>query len=148
LGMMPKDAEMVMGIDFASLRSSALYKQYAPMLQAAAGSKLSEFKDMCGFDPFEQIGTITVAVKGDKSDQDLTALITGFSKDKVVDCVKKAAAKDGKSDQVKIDGDYIEATTPKGQVGLLFVGDGILVHKTASGFATKDALVAQSKQAA
>jgi hypothetical protein len=148
LGVLPKDAEVVMGIDFASLRSSALYKQYAPMFMAAAGDKLAKFKSTCGFDPIEQVGTLTAAVKGDKSDQDATILVTGFPKDKLIDCIKKAAAADGKADQVKIDGDYIEATTPKGQVGMLLTNDGILIHKTPGGFATKDALVAQSKQAA
>jgi hypothetical protein len=148
LGMLPKDADVVMGVDFASLRSSALYKEYSPMLISAMGDKLAKFKDTCGFDPIEQIGTLTAGVKGDKADQDVTMVVTGFSKDKVVDCLKKAAEKEGKGNEVKIDGDYVEIAAPKGTVGALFTDAGILIHKTASGFATKDALVAQSKQAA
>lgn len=147
LGMLPKDADVVMGVDFASLRSSALYKEYAPMLMSAMGDKLAKFKDACGFDPIEQLGTLTAGVKGAKGDQDATIVVTGFAKDKVVDCLKKAAEKEGKGDQLKIDGDYVEIAAPKGTVGLLFTDAGILVHKTATGFATKDALVAQAKQA-
>ncbi len=148
LGMLPKDVDIVMGVDFASLRSSALYKKYAPMLMAAVGDKLAKFKDACGFDPVEAAGSLTAGVKGDKGDQDVTMIVTGFKKDQVVDCMKKAAEKEGKSGDLKIDGDYVELNTPKGAMGMLFVGDTLLVHKTATAFFTKDQLIAQSKQAA
>jgi hypothetical protein len=115
------------------------------MIMSALGDKLSKFKDTCGFDPIEQAGTFTAGVKGAKGDQDVSMVVTGFAKDKVVDCIKKAAEKDGKTGDVKIDGDYVEISTPKGTMGLLFTDAGILFHKTATGFATKDALVAQSK---
>ena len=144
LAMLPK-SDVVMGIDFGSLRSSALYKEYSPLLMQAMGDKLAQFKDACGFDPIEQLGTLTAGVSGAKGDQDATIIVTGFAKDKVVDCLKKTAEKQGKSDQLKIDGDYIEIAAPKGTIGMLFTSSGILVRKTATGFATKDQLVALTK---
>lgn len=145
LALMPSDSDVVVGLDFGSLRSSALYKEYSPLLMSAMGDKLSKFKDTCGFDPIQQLGTFTAGVKGAKGDQDVSMVVTGFAKDKVIDCMKKSAAADGKAGDVKVDGDYVEVSTPKGQMGMLFTDAGILIHKTTTGFATKDALVAQTK---
>ena len=145
LGMLPSDSDIVFGLDFTSLRSSALYKEYSPMLTAAIGDKLDKFKSTCGFDPIEQLATFTAGVKGAKGDQDVSMVVTGFAKDKVIDCIKKAAAQDGKAGDVKVDGDYVEVNTPKGNMGMLFTDAGILIHKTPTGFATKDALIAQTK---
>lgn len=146
LGMLPKDADIVMGINFGALRSSDLYKQYAPMLMKAMGDKLDKFKAECGFDPVESIGSMTMGIKGAKGDQDVTVVITGFKKDQLIDCVKKVGDKDGK--KVTVDGDYIQVDSPKGPMGMLFVGDSILAHKTPTGTSTKDELIAMSKQAA
>lgn len=146
LAMIPKDSDVVMGINFGALRSSDLYKQYAPMLMKAMGDKLSQFKTACGFDPVESIGSMTMGIKGAKGDQDVTVVVTGFKKDQMTDCVKKMGDKDGK--KVTIDGDYMEVDSPKGPMGILFVGDTMLAHKTPTGSATKDQLIAQSKQAA
>jgi len=147
LGMMPKDSDAVVGIDFAALRSSELYKKYSPLLMKAAGDKLAEFKTACGFDPIESAGTATIGVKGDKSNQDVTIIVTGFKKDQVVECAKKMAEKEGKGTQVKVDGDYVEFTTSDGPGGVLFVGDAILAHVVGKKSASKDELIAQSKQA-
>ena len=64
------------------------------MLMSAMGDKLAKFKDACGFDPIEQLGTLTAGVKGAKGDQDATIVVTGFAKDKVVDCLLRPSEVD------------------------------------------------------
>jgi hypothetical protein len=55
LAAMPKETEMVFGIDFAQLRKSAIFKKYEPMLMEKMGKELEEFKTKCGFDPKEKL---------------------------------------------------------------------------------------------
>ena len=143
---------MVMGVDFGKIRSSELFKKYEPQMMALAGDKLAKFKEVCGWDPIPKLASATIAVRGDKSDQDVTGLFVGFKKDEVLDCLKKAADKakaDGKPAEVKTDGDYVELVGAKEPISFMFVGDGILVarRKGAEGTAGKDVLTALTKQA-
>jgi hypothetical protein len=131
LQMMPKDADLVMGINFGSLKSSALFKKYEPMMKQAMGSKLEEFKGKCGFDPLEKFGTLTMAMKGTKDDAAVTGVISGFDRAQVTDCLKKFAAdkSDGEAKEVKVDGDTVTLTGGKEPMTFRFVGDSILFAK-------------------
>ena len=53
LSLLPADSEMVMGLNFAQLQQSALWKQFAPKLMEKVAGGLAEFKAACGFDPME-----------------------------------------------------------------------------------------------
>src|SRR5579862_2108468 len=146
LAMLPGDADVYMGVDFASLKSSALFKQYEPMIMSALGSKLADAKAQCGFDPLEQAGTVVIAMKGEKDAADVTAVITGFKKDQVMPCLTKMKPDDGST--VKVDGDYAEITKDDTVGGILAVGDVLLFRTNMHHKLTKDDLVGQSKLAA
>ncbi len=152
LQLMPKDADMVLGVDFGKIRPSELLKKYEPQLMTLAGSNLAKFKEICGWDPIPKLSTATIAVRGDKSDQEMTGLVVGFKKDEVLDCLKKAAEKakaDGKPAELKVDGDYVELVGAKEPISFMFVGDGILIarRKGNEGTAGRDVLTALTKQA-
>jgi hypothetical protein len=146
MALLPGDADMYVGMDFASMRSSGLYKQYAPMIMAAAAKDLAKLKDACGIDPLEKVGTVVAAIKGDTSAPDVTATMTGFTKDELYNCVQKQAAADGTT--VKVDGDYLESTKDDTTTGMLAVGDQFLIHVKPHGKTSKDELVQMSKIAA
>ena len=59
LSLLPADSEMVMGLNFAQLQQSALWKQFAPKLMEKAAGGIAEFKAACGFDPMEAIKSIS-----------------------------------------------------------------------------------------
>src|SRR6478735_9205059 len=64
LSLLPADSEMVMGLNFAQLQQSALWKQFSPKLMDKMGSGLAEFKAACGFDPMEAIKSMSMGLKG------------------------------------------------------------------------------------
>ncbi|MCE9573621.1 MAG: hypothetical protein K8W52_10735 [Deltaproteobacteria bacterium] len=153
LELMPKDADMVMGIDFARIRSSELFQKYEPQMMALAGDKLARFKDVCGWDPIPKLATATIAIRGERDDQDVTGLITGFTRAELLDCLTKAAEKAraaGKPAALTVDGDFVHLDGGKEPVSFLFVGDGILIARRHGGEGTagKDVLVALTHQPA
>jgi hypothetical protein len=58
LSLLPADSEMVMGLNFAQLQQSALWKQYSPLFMGKISSGLADFKTACGFDPMEAITSV------------------------------------------------------------------------------------------
>jgi hypothetical protein len=143
LAMLPGDADVYFGLDAGALKSSALFKEYQPMIMAAIGDKLGQVKAKCGFDPFDAAASVVGAMKGDAESSDTTIVISGFKKDQVFPCIQKTAADDG--GQVKIDGDYAEMTKDDTTAGLLAVGDDLLFHAKKHAKTSKDELVALSK---
>ncbi|MBZ0234411.1 MAG: hypothetical protein K8M05_18925 [Deltaproteobacteria bacterium] len=127
LAAMPKETDVVVGIDFQSMRKSALFKKYEPMIMEKAGKGLAEFKAKCGFDPMEKLSGMIMGVQpamggGLKAG---TFFVRGFEKGPAIECIKKAAAeKAAEGDTANIDGNYIELLengTPKFRA--LFVDD-------------------------
>ena len=146
LAMLPGDADTYMGIDFGALKSSALFKEYEPMLQAAMAGKLGDFKAKCGIDPADVSGTVVIASKGDEDTSETTMVLTGLKKDQVFSCVQKMVGDSGAT--VKVDGDYMEISKDDTTGGVLAVGDALLGHVKRHAKDTKDALVAMSKRPA
>lgn len=148
LAAMPKETEMVFGIDFAQLRKSAIFKKYEPMLMEKVGKDLEAFKAKCGFDPMQKITGVLwgsdVPMGGEP--QNITVFVKGFDKGPSLDCIKKALTPEetaaGKA--MTVDGDYFEATE-NGVVEArgMFVDDAtMLIIKQGDSFADKAALTA------
>lgn len=91
LGYLPVDSELVVGIDFRLLRSSALWREYRPVFVAALDDKFALVTSNCGFDPLEAIESLAVA--GPDNDN-LVAVIRGWDRDLSIACVRAANAKD------------------------------------------------------
>lgn len=150
LAAMPKETEVVFGLDIAQLRKSDIYKKYEPQLMEKMGKDLEEFKTKCGFDPKEKLTGVLVGMDipmAGGEPQNVTAFIRGFEKGPSLDCLKKWSAEQtaqAKPENATIDGDYIEVTE-NGAVEMrgMFIDDNtFLVMKRGAGFADKAALTA------
>jgi len=101
LGLLPVDSEMVMGLNFASLQKSPLWKKFVEpqLLKDDAQKKLTEFKDKCGFDPMSAVTSVSVGLKGiGAGTPDGVLVVHGPDKGKVLACMdkmKEEAAKEG-----------------------------------------------------
>lgn len=111
LAAMPKDTDIVAGIDFQQLRKSAVFKKYEPQIMEKVGKDLEEFKQKCGFDPMEKLTGLLVGVRpkmGGGLDAG-TFFVKGFEKGPAIECIKKAAAEKASEGQTAtIDGNFIE----------------------------------------
>ncbi|HEU0029015.1 MAG TPA: RNA polymerase sigma factor [Kofleriaceae bacterium] len=87
LALLPGDAEAVIGVNFAEVRQSALWKQFVePRLSDASGFR--EFEALCGFDPLTSLSSISIGLKGmgERDDASGVVVIHGFDKTKSMSC--------------------------------------------------------------
>jgi len=147
LSLIPADSEMVIGLNFAQLQQSALWKQYAPKLMDKMSGKLAEFKTACGFDPMEAFKSMTMGMKnlsGGKPDG--VVVIHGPEKARLMACMEKyksEAAKEG--NEVTVDGDVVLVKDRNGQPSAFtFVSDTTMIGVIGAN-ATKDGLAAAAK---
>ena len=92
LSLLPADSEMVLGLNFAQLQQSALWKQFAPKLMDKMSKGLNDFKAACGFDPMEAVKSVTMGLKGVGNDQpDGAVVVHGLDKAKSMACLAVAS---------------------------------------------------------
>jgi hypothetical protein len=147
LALLPVDSEMVMGLNFAQLQQSALWKQFSPALMAKMSSGLADFKAACGFDPIEAVKTVSIGMKGlGGSAPDGAVVIHGPEKAKVMACLDKAKAEAAKKgSELTIDGDVFTVKDKNGEnSAFTFVNDTTLLGVIGSG-ASKDSVLAAAK---
>jgi len=147
LALLPVDSEMVMGLNFAQLQQSALWKQFSPKLMEKAASGLAEFKVACGFDPLEAVKSVSMGLKGlGGTAPDGAIVVHGPEKAKVMACIDKAkteAAKKGTD--ITVDGDVFIVKDKEGQPSAFtFVNDTTLIG-TIGAMGTKDGVLAAAK---
>ena len=124
LGWLPADSEVVLGIDMARIKSSALWQQFvAPALEHASG--LDSFAATCGFDPLASLSTVSIGLKGVGTQMTGTVVAHGFDKAKVMACITSQTADAAKKGvTMTIDGDVVLVTEPDAlSVGLTFLDD-------------------------
>ncbi|HEY5951909.1 MAG TPA: hypothetical protein VIV40_40715 [Kofleriaceae bacterium] len=147
LALLPADSEMVMGLNFAQLQQSALWKQFSPKLMEKAASGLAEFKAACGFDPIEQIKSVSLGMKGlGGNTPDGAVVIHGLDKGKSMACLDKAkveAAKKGSD--ITVDGDVFTVKDKNGQTTAWTFVSGDTLLGVLGPTASKDTVVAASK---
>ncbi|HEU0034703.1 MAG TPA: hypothetical protein VFQ53_28960 [Kofleriaceae bacterium] len=118
LALLPVDSEVVMGLNFAQLQSSALWKQFVEplLMKGDFQQKLGEFKTKCGFDPMTAVKSVSIGVKGiGASKPDGVIVVHGAEKQKVMDCFDKMQAEAKKNDAtVTKDGDVVTIKTKDG----------------------------------
>lgn len=146
LALLPADSEIVIGLNFAQLQQSALWKQFSPKLMEKAASGLAEFKAACGFDPLEAIKSLSAGMKTAGDNADGIVVVHGPDKGKVTACLPKAkeeAAKKG--GEVNIDGDTFTVKSKHGDFSAwTFVNNDTLVGSVGPS-ASKDNLLAAAK---
>jgi hypothetical protein len=149
LSLLPADSEMVMGINFAQLQQSALWKQYSPKFMEKAASGLAEFKAACGFDPMEQIKSVSLGMKGidagGSKTPDGAVVIHGLDKAKSMACLDKAKAEAAKKgSEITVDGDVFTVKDKGNLTAWTFVNNDTLLGVIGS-TASKDTVLAAAK---
>ncbi len=147
LSLLPVDSEMVMGLNFAQLQQSALWKQFSPKLMEKAATNLAEFKAACGFDPLEAVKSVSMGLKGLGGTQpDGVIVVHGPDKSKVMACVDKAKAEAAKQGtDITVDGGVFVVKDKSGQPSAFtFVNDNTLIG-TIGTMGTKDGVLAAAK---
>jgi hypothetical protein len=92
---MPADAEFVMSFSLAGLRSSPMWGQIAPMVQAKLDAELKDVKEACGFDPMTKLQSIHLAGKP-ADEKNMLVVLKGFTKEEMATCGAAMAKKDSK----------------------------------------------------
>lgn len=128
LALLPVDSEVVMGLNFAQLQKSVLWKKLVePQLaKSDVQQKLGKFKDACGFDPITAVQSLSIGMKGVGGDKpDGVIVIHGPEKAKVLPCLDKFKAEAEKEgSKVVTEGDVVTITGKDGEpVAFTFVGD-------------------------
>ncbi|MDQ3338737.1 MAG: sigma-70 family RNA polymerase sigma factor [Myxococcota bacterium] len=105
LGYLPADADTVIGVNFALVRQSALWQRFVtPELPRLGG--LQDVEALCGFDPLDALGSISIGLKGLGADDDTsvsgTIVVHGFEKTKAMTCFDKTNLDKAKRDGAKI----------------------------------------------
>jgi hypothetical protein len=126
LAYLPANSTMVMSIDVAKLRESALWKHYWPKMESAIAPQLASAKEKCGFDPWTSIGTITIGSGADMSN-DATFVIRGLPRDQTIACVMKQVIP---QTTATMEGNVIALHNQSGSVNMFtFVDASTLVMK-------------------
>jgi RNA polymerase sigma factor (sigma-70 family) len=127
LPYLPADADAVLGLDGAKLRSSALWQQFvAPAVSSMPA--IQQFTAMCGFDPIAAISSATLGLRGFGNDESFsgTAVLHGIDKTKAMACFDASGVPAAQQNgvQVAIEGNIALLTTPDGfHAGFTFVDD-------------------------
>lgn len=147
LSLLPADAEVVFGINVAQLQQSALWKEFAPKLKEKMSGGLAEMKAACGFDPFDAVKSVAIAMKGmGGGTPDGVLVVRGPNRASVMGCtgkLKEEAAKNG--GEVTVDGDVVLVKDKSGtNTAMTFVNDTTMIGVIGSQ-ATKDGVKAAAK---
>ena len=147
LSLLPADSEMVMGLNFAQLQQSALWKQFSPKLMEKAASGLAEFKAACGFDPMEKIKTVSLGMKGlGGNTPDGAVVIHGLDKAQSMACLDKAKAEAAKKgSEITVDGDVFTVKAKSGETTAWTFVDGDTLLGVLGPTASKDTVIAAAK---
>jgi hypothetical protein len=147
LALLPSDSELVIGLNFAQLQKSALWKQFSPAIMAKAASGLADFKAMCGFDPFEKFKSVSVGLKGlEGKAPDGAVVIHGLEKAQTMACLDKGKAELAKKGtEVTVDGDVFMMKGKGGETMAWTFINGDTMLGTTGTAGTKDGVLAAAK---
>jgi hypothetical protein len=131
LHLLPKDADVVVGVNWTQLTASALWQKFVapqfmsdPKFQDGVG----KIKTICGFDPMSSITSISAGLRlGDTPDGAI--VIHGFDKTKSMGCFDKEGKAEAEKDgtKVTIEDNVVLMQKDKFGVGFTFVNDSTVL---------------------
>lgn len=147
LSLLPAESEVVLGLNFAQLRQSALWKQFEPKLMEMAAKGLADFKATCGFDPMEAVQSLSMGLKNlDGDTPDGVIVMHGPEKAKLMGCMDKAKAEAAKNGaELTVDGDVVTIKDKSGETMAWTYVDNDTVVGVLGPAASKDAVLAAAK---
>lgn len=116
LAFVPVDADIVLGVDVAALRKSALWTEYQPMLTSLTGPLLASVQKTCGFDPIQAIQSVTLGVLS-KDTANTVLVVRGLDHDRTIACLQAQVVPDV---TVAVDHDIVSLTHSAGHDLLAF----------------------------
>lgn len=153
LGVIPAESEVVMGVDLAGARKSAVFTALVlpQMMKSGDVQKILEtLKTKCELDPMESASRLTAGVKDPGGrNPDVVAVLHGIEKAKAMPCLDKVK-EDLAAQKIEVtrDGDVAVLKSDRGDLAVTFTGDATAVV-VAGPRATKERVleVAQGKSA-
>lgn len=124
---LPPDSNLVIGLNISQIRSSKLFKDMVePMIKQQAGEDYEQFMTACGFDPVEQIKSVTIG--GNTSENDKVAVaVKGMSAAQLKKCGEGVAASKGEKIEITEEGKLTKVVTDGQTSWLGWVDDTTLV---------------------
>ena len=96
LGFLPVDADLVIGIDMANARRSALWQKLEPQLIARLGPELDRVRAECGVDPLQSLERATLAMKMLSGDRVKGVFVLrGLGSPRMIECFSKQNVREG-----------------------------------------------------
>jgi hypothetical protein len=100
LALVPKETDIVLMANVSRMRNTAMWRKLLDVRDSDPQSKkdFDEFSTKCALDPFKQIDSIFVAFpQSGASEKEFAAILRGtFNEQKLVQCAKDQAKKDGR----------------------------------------------------
>jgi hypothetical protein len=100
LALVPKDADIILMANVKRMRDTAMWRKLLDVRDSDAQAKkdYQEFVAKCALDPFKQIDSVFVAFPQSGGEQkEFAAILRGtFNEQKLVECAKEQAKKDGR----------------------------------------------------
>jgi hypothetical protein len=128
LSLLPVDSELVLGVNFAQVQQSSLWKTLVEpkLLTGETQARIAEFKTKCGIDPMSSMKSLSLGMKNvGGASPDGVIVFHGVDKAKSLACIdtmKEELAKQGA--EVTRDGDVVLAKGKTGeQAAFTFVND-------------------------
>jgi hypothetical protein len=130
LAFIPKESDIVGGLDLARLRSSPLWaNQIEPLMANNGGETLTKIRTSCGFDPITAVSHFAFGVRKVDTTNELTAVARGIEPRGAIECVAKMLkspdifTRDGDTLVIAEKGDTFQlALSPVGRSAVLAVG--------------------------
>lgn len=129
LALIPRDSEVVVGINLSQIQQSALWKKFIEpqLLTGDALGKINEFKTKCGIDPMSIVKSISIGVKDVSGGKPQGVVVVhGMDKSKAMSCLdsmKDEIAKGGT--ELTRDGDValFKNTRTGQQIAMQYIND-------------------------
>lgn len=130
LGFLPAETDLVIGIDMAALRHSAVWQQFLPQIQAI-GQEFEKLGGQCGKNPIDALERLTMAIKV-QNDGALAGIVVarGIDTSHALDCIITQSNKSGRT--AKLDRGVAVVTypdRPNEQLAATTVGPSTLVFQ-------------------
>jgi hypothetical protein len=139
LAFLPLDADIVLGVDVAALRTSALWAEYQSGLTDLLGPQLASIQKTCGFDPIQTVESVTLAVSA-KEGTNTVLVVRGLDRDRTIACLKTNVIPDT---TVAMDRDVVSLTHGGGGRDVLAFADRSTLVLEGSKQPTPDGLRAR-----
>jgi hypothetical protein len=133
LALLPAQSELVAGVNFKQLSSSALWKEFvAPKMASDSNFQdgLGKFKVLCNFDPMDSIQSVSVGVRGIGDAPQGAVVIHGLDKAKSMTCFDNDGRSDAEKDGSKVtiqDNVVLIQKDGKPNLGFTFVNDSTVL---------------------